>query len=56
MKAKNTNKKYKCENCEHTHIGYVGDLGENNDKSGYDRLPMCSECDCENWKHKVVKV
>ena len=56
MKRKNINKKYKCKNCGHTHIVYVGDLGENDDEPGYDRFTECSECDCENWKNGVIKV
>lgn len=56
MKPKNTNPKYKCKNCGHTHIGLVGDLGVNDDETGQDRLPMCSDCDCENFKNGKIKV
>ncbi len=56
MKAKNTNPNIKCKNCKHTHIGTVGDLGINEDETGLDRLLMCSECDCENFKGGGVRV
>lgn len=36
--------------CGHTHIAYVGDLGKNNDETGYDRISECPECECENFK------
>ncbi len=56
MKPKNTNPKYNCKNCGHTHIGLVGDLGRNNDETGQYRLSMCSDCYCENFKNGKIKV
>jgi hypothetical protein len=36
--------------CGHNHIYYVGDLGKDEDEEGYDLIPSCVYCDCENFK------
>ena len=41
--------------CGHSHMGLVGDLGEHEDELGYDFLPECCECDCENYKPMRAK-
>jgi len=41
--------------CGHDHIGWVGDLGSNDDESGWDRIPECIEtgCDCEHYESNL---
>jgi len=40
-----------CE-CGHSHVSYVGDLGEDQDEPGYQRINECDRCHCENYKKK----
>jgi hypothetical protein len=45
-------KELKCE-CGHTHISYVGDLGNNSDVEGYNRIDSCEECSCEKFNKQM---
>lgn len=38
--------------CGHSHISFVGDLGENKDEPGYQLIDECEKCDCEKYEPK----
>lgn len=38
--------------CGHNHISFVGDLGENKDETGYQRIDECESCSCEKFEVK----